>query len=307
MPPLDLVLPYRLNGANLRSVVQDFIKGCQDRLPNGVSIDFGRLGFVEPAGVTFLSNFIWWLHHRGIRVYFQGHQRQAEAISFLDDSLFFEQHCGAKLNPAARVRATTRPLVQARHEQSQAEIRGQFIPWLASSLGVPLSALREIQVNLLELFNNIQDHSSLEIGCLFAQHFPNLNGGRVAIAVADFGIGIPSAVRRVNSDLDDNAAIIKAVQRGFTSGQKPRNMGEGLSLLLDTVVGQNGGSVTIYSLTGAVAFNAFQGAIHSTPLQQVGFCPAGLSHLGMSELGQQLCEEGVVPSGLFELAFHGTL
>jgi hypothetical protein len=34
---------------------------------------------------------------------------------------------------------------------------------------------------------------------------------------------------------------------------------------------------------------------------------AGLSHLGMSELGQQLCEEGVVPSGLFELAFHGTL
>jgi hypothetical protein len=33
----------------------------------------------------------------------------------------------------------------------------------------------------------------------------------------------------------------------------------------------------------------------------------GLSHLGVSELHQQFCKEGVVPTGLFELSFHGTL
>jgi putative polyketide hydroxylase len=34
---------------------------------------------------------------------------------------------------------------------------------------------------------------------------------------------------------------------------------------------------------------------------------SGLSHLGVSELHQQFCKEGVVPTGLFELSFHGTL
>jgi hypothetical protein len=271
MARLDLVLPYKLDGATLRVVVQNFINGCQDGLPNEVWIDFSRLGFTEPAGITFLSNFVSWSVHRNVKVCFDGHQRADEAIRFLDDSLFFEQHLRFKLNPAASPRATTRPLVHARHEQSQSEIRCHFVPWLQQRLGVSRATLHDLQVNLLELFNNIQDHSSLEIGCLFAQHYPNLHSVRVAIA--DFGVGIPNAVRRVHPELNDNQAIKKAVQRGFTSGIKPRNMGEGLSILLDTVVLRNGGYVKIYSLQGAVIFNESQGVIHSTPLSQCGFCP----------------------------------
>jgi hypothetical protein len=80
------------------------------------------------------------------------------------------------------------------------------------------------------------------------------------------------ALNSPDPELNDNDAITRAVQRGFTSGAKPRNMGEGLSLLLDTVVGRNG-SVTIYSLSGAVAFSAGQGIIHSAPLPQSGFYP----------------------------------
>lgn len=273
MARLTLALPWNLEGATLRTVIRSFIDGCQGRLPEEVAIDFSGLGFIKPAGITFLSNFIRWLHHQNIGPFFQGHQRDADAIRFLDDSLFFEQHLGAKLNCNARPRSTTRPLIHARHEQSHDEIRGHFIPWLSDRLGVSRATLHVFQANLSELFNNIQDHSSLDAGCMFAQHFPNMNGGRVAVAIADFGVGIPAAVRQVHHEPDDNAAIIKAVQRGFTSGRKPRNMGEGLSLLLDTVVGINRGSVTIYSLAGAVAFTEFQGAIYSTPLQHNGFCP----------------------------------
>jgi hypothetical protein len=192
-------------------------------------------------------------------------------IRFLDDSLFFEQHLRTKLNCTASPRPTTRPLVHARHEQSQSEIRCNFVPWLQNRLGVSKATLYDIQVNLLELFNNIQDHSSLEIGCLFAQHYPNLKS--VSVALADFGVGIPNAVRRVHPELDDNQAIVRAVQRGFTSGIKPRNMGEGLSLLLETAVLRNGGSVSIYSLYGAVTFSGIQGVIHPAPLLQCGFCP----------------------------------
>jgi hypothetical protein len=270
MPAFRLRLPNQLNGGAMRVVVQDFMNGCPDGLPNEVSIDFARLNFIKPAGVTFLSNFISWLNHQGVRVSFQGHERDADPISFLDDSLFFEQHLGRKLNEWAAPRNTTRPLVHAHHEESQSEIRDRFIPWLARSLGKSRASLHEVQVCLLELFNNIQDHSSLDIGCLFAQHFPREN--RVAIAVADFGIGIPAAVRQVYSDIGDGPAIITAARRGFTSGVRPRNMGEGLSILLDNIVGLNRGTVTIYSHTGGVRFNREQDRVASRVLPRNGFC-----------------------------------
>jgi hypothetical protein len=265
-----LTLPSELEGFTLNRVTQALIDGCPDRLPDCVSIDFSGLTFIKPAGVTFLSNLIRWLTSKNVSVHFVGHNDNSDALRFLDDSLFFETHLGGKLSPLANPRPTTRPLVHARHERCHEEIRDRFVPWLSNRLGISKTPLHNFQVCLLELFNNIQDHSSLEIGCLFAQHYPNID--QVAVALADFGIGIPSAVRRIHPQLNDNEAIIQAVQRGFTSGAKPRNGGEGLSLLLDNVVGRNG-LVTIYSLSGAVTFSARAGVIQSTPRAQGGFYP----------------------------------
>ena len=39
-------------------------------------------------------------------------------------------------------------------------------------------------------------------------------------------------------------------------------------------------------------------------LEASSVCVAGLSHLRMSERGQELRQEGVIPTGLFELGFH---
>jgi hypothetical protein len=204
MPELELALPYELNGITLRRVTQALIDGCPNGLPNNVFINFAGLGFIKPAGVTFLSNLIMWLASKNVAVRFTGHDRNTGVLRFLDDSLFFEKHLGAKLTQWATPRSTTRPLVHAHHGQSQDEIRNRFVPWLSNRLSISKASLHDFQVCLLELFNNIQDHSSLEIGCLFAQHFPNMN--QVGVAIADFGIGIPSAVRRIHPEL-------RAVQR----------------------------------------------------------------------------------------------
>jgi hypothetical protein len=265
-------LPFRLNGQKLRQVVRDFVYGCASSFPTEMQIDFSQLGFIEPAGVTFLDNFMLWLRHHGVRVMCVGCNTQKEAIRFLDDSQFFVRHCGRKLLSTAAPRRSTRPVIDVHHERSHAWIRSDLVPWLAALLNVSTVSLSPFQVCVSEIFNNIKDHSSLEIGTIFAQHFPKLN--RIGIAAADFGAGIPTRVREVYPTLvDDNNAIIQAVQDGFTTRSSPRNRGAGLDYLLETIVAENGGTVTIYSLTGAVLFWKNETGIVAQPLAEIGFCP----------------------------------
>lgn len=271
MSSLTLKLPGHLSGSSLCRVVSEFIRGCPAGLPASVTLDFGSLRFIEPAGVTFLSNFISWLHHKSVRVLLANHTSGSEALRFLDDSLFFEGVLGSRLNAWASPRNTTKPLVNVHHDESHAWLRMELVPWLSGRLNLTAASLHQFQVCISEIFNNIKDHSSLEIGCIFVQHFPNLH--RVNIAVADFGKGIPNAVRSVRPQMTDAEAIVQAVQEGFTTKSTPRNRGAGLDYLLQTVVGANGGSVSIFSLSAHVQFTRNGTSIESQSFADIGFCP----------------------------------
>jgi hypothetical protein len=271
MPNLTLPIGYELDGPNVRRVAQALIDGCPNGLPARVVIDFSQLGFIKPAGVTFLSNLILWLQSRNVQVEFDGHTRNNAALRFLDDSRFFERHLGAPLNDTASVRNTTLPLKDVHHQDSFAWVRQTMVPWLANALNVTRPSLYTFQTCVSEMFNNIKDHSSREIGSVFAQHFPNMH--RVGISVADFGRGIPVSVRSVQPGLSDNDSIKRAVQRNFTAHSTPGNQGAGLDYLLQTAVINNGGTVTIYSLTGAVHFEPGGTGVNANVLPHVGFCP----------------------------------
>jgi hypothetical protein len=52
-----------------------------------------------------------------------------------------------------------------------------------------------------------------------------------------------------------------------------RGSGVGLDYLLKTVVGRNGGQVTIYSCSSIVWFERRKNVIKPTALPNVGFCP----------------------------------
>lgn len=73
--------------------------------------------------------------------------------------------------------------------------------------------------------------------------------------------------------LTDAEAIVKAIELGFTSRSTPRNRGAGLDFLLQTVVAENGGSVTIFSLTSYVLFYRLNGGIAYAATADAGFCP----------------------------------
>lgn len=272
MTNVVLLLPPTLDGLGLRLVAGQFIEACGGVLPQVVTIDFVRLGFVKPSGVTFLSNFVNWLNVRNVTVVFANYRRLGDAIRFLDDSLFFLQHTGSKLNVYASPRSTTIPLQKVGSAASHSWLRSDFVPWVASKIGTNIASIHPLQVCISEMFNNIQDHTDLDVGSIFIQFFPKRR--EICIALADFGRGIPVAVRTRKPYLNDRDAILQAVQPGFTTQSTMRNSGIGLDYLLQNVVAMNGGAVGIFSLHGHVTFTrGDQGGIASHSIPSVGFCP----------------------------------
>jgi anti-sigma regulatory factor (Ser/Thr protein kinase) len=269
---LTVVLPRLLDGPNLCRFTESFIEACDGNLPDRVCLDFAELNFIEPTGVTFLSNFVHWLASMNVNADFQNHQRNSVSLRFLDDSLFFEQHLGQKNNPDARPRVTTKPLQRVGHAQSHDWVRSQLVPWLVARTGENAPTFASIGVCVSEVFNNIADHAGVDNGSIFLQHFPNIN--RITISVADFGLGIPHQVRTVTPDLNDVQCIIRSVKEGFTSKTTPRNRGSGLDYLLRTIVQANSGWVRIYSLGAYVTFvRGIYGVPIATSGSAAGFCP----------------------------------
>jgi hypothetical protein len=212
-------LPRQFAGLTLSKLAADVVAHAQDKWPAELIFDFKQLQFIRPAGVVFLSNLIHWLHEQNTRVSFVNAAFRSPAVLYLDDSLFFEQHCGAKLRVNASVRGTTCPLKKISHRDIHAWLDSVLLPWLATRLGITQASLYPFRVCSSELFNNIQDHTRYDIGSIFVQHFPKVN--EINICVADFGLGIPDKVREKVAGISDCDAILKAVEERFTTKSQP--------------------------------------------------------------------------------------
>lgn len=271
MPIPTLILPRQFDGSAISTLAEDAAKLAAGGWPPELHIDFSTLRFVRPAGVVFLSNLISWLHNQNTRVLLQNIDLRTDPLIFLDDSLFFEQHCGQKRRSAASPRATTRPLQRIAHANSHNWLRADLVPWLASRLSITQASLHPFQNCLAELFNNIQDHTRYDIGTIFCQHFPKEK--RVYVTLSDMGIGVPANVKTILPNLTDYQAIVKATEEGFTTKPTPRNQGIGLDYLLKEVVGRNGGTVTFCSGYSIVRFEQNSGTISHQQIWSTGFCP----------------------------------
>ncbi len=167
-----IAVPAQFRGLTLAKLAGDVVAHAQNGWPPELIFDFGQLDFIRPAGVVFLSNLVHWLHEQKTTVKFINATRKSRAVVYLDDSLFFEQHCGAKLRESAAPRGTTCPLEKIAHRDSHAWLGSELVPWLAMRLGITDASLYPFKACASELFNNIQDHTRYDIGSIFVQHFP---------------------------------------------------------------------------------------------------------------------------------------
>jgi hypothetical protein len=269
---VSVSLPKQFEGETLSRVAAEVQEKCPDGLPPQIRMDFGGLQFIRPAGVVFLSNLVHWLNAQGTKVSFCNINQASDSIRYLDDSLFFEQHCGKKLRGDSKPRSTTQPLKNIAHKDIHQWLDFVLVPWLADRLSITKASLADIRSCVSELFHNIEDHTQYDIGGVFVQHYPNEK--RVTISLSDFGLGIPKKVREKVPGLSDPDAIKQAVQEGFTTKSRITNKGLGLDSLLKTAVIRNDGEVTIYSGKGIVRFYR-RNTTHlgSYVSEDVGFCP----------------------------------
>jgi hypothetical protein len=260
---------------------------------NAFVFDFSQLGFVDGSGLTVISNTMEWLFHHQIPLQFTRHARpNVECIAYLDDCGFFERYIQTKLRPHASVRNTTVPFTRICEGEAHEWLEYRFTPFMQGVLGVPSGALGSIRGCVGEVFNNIQDHSTLNVGFAHIQHYPRLDS--VRITVSDFGRGIPNTIRDTKPDMTDTQAILFATHEGITSQTTPRNRGLGLDLLIRRVTSNNG-TVTIYSYNGAlVCSRAPDGRIVRLPLGGNGAYPGTLVDINLKTdcfIGDDFAEE----------------
>jgi anti-sigma regulatory factor (Ser/Thr protein kinase) len=246
-------LPRNLYLENVIQVVNETIS--LERLPkdSAIDFDFTNLNFIEPAGLTALSNIIEFLTKNKVRINFNVDRSRAyypqSVIRYLDDANFFQKYTGSKLNQASSLRKTTLALETIKIEDSFQWIEQNLLLWIRIQIGLGAYAnLETMKLCMMEIFNNISDHSFENIACLYAQHFPRWN--QIKIAISDFGIGIPTNIRKeIHCDLD-SFALRKSVEEGFSTKSIPTNRGAGLDILRKNVVVNNEGSMTILSNKG---------------------------------------------------------
>ena len=130
---------------------------------------------------------------------------------------------------------------------------------------------RQVSANYLTTSMTIQRKTW---GVIFAQHYPREN--QINIALADFGIGIPITVRTKLPNLDDNEAIIKAVESGFTVKSTAGNRGELVwticstqQLTLTAVVSKSCRSVVMFCSINQTIIRMFKSRIRAS----CGYCP----------------------------------
>lgn len=248
------------NTLTCSSVLQQFGVVSLNRLPTHIVFDFNQVLFAEPSGVVQLHNLTRYLRRRDCPVVLRNYEHDRPALRFLDDIGFFFDHNGHRVRPFARQRATTCRLQEVHQTESIGWITGTFIPWFSHCAGRPPGALAGLRNCLVELFNNIRDHSSVEVGSIFAQWYPRKQS--LKLSIGDFGRGIPANVVDHGNEYTPVESIIRAFTEGFSTGT-PRNRGVGLEVLRSTITTGFGGRFKVYS-GGGVAYCSPDGNLQPT-------------------------------------------
>lgn len=269
-----MILNKDLDKTNMNSMLEEVLDRDKTPLCSDLEIDFEKIGFVEPGGIVALHNMIEWLSSKKVKVSFTypiENKGIKDPLKYLDDSNFFRRHLGKTIYPNSSVRSTTMSLQDVTYSQSHAWLKHKFIPWLAQQLDVKNSTLANIEMCLGEIFNNINDHSMEEIGCIYAQYYPNKH--LLTFCIADFGVGIPHNIRKLHPELGDADALELAIKEGFTTKTTPRNLGAGLYTLIRNVVLNLKGSVHINSGYGLLNVFANRNDMVIKSHEAFGFYP----------------------------------
>ena len=237
-------LPVVLTRDTIYVLVEALFKRLQTDVGT-LKFDFSRLKQIQVGGVTVLCNLMEMCRQMGVGVSLEAAESCVAAPFVAGAGLLA---IGNAAHPAPSVTPTFLPIKNVRYDRSFSYVNNELIPWMAGNFDLPPKALSTLRVCFEEIFNNIRDHSTMDVGCS-AGHYDAATGA-ATICISDFGIGIPGRVRAAMLLGSDHAAIAMACQEGFTTRSTPGNMGAGLHILIRNAVERNKGTVIISSGEG---------------------------------------------------------
>jgi anti-sigma regulatory factor (Ser/Thr protein kinase) len=201
--------------------------------PELIIFDFAKLEELQVGGVTVLCNLTALCRQRGIEVQYLNYE-ECVAVQFVTGSGLLD--FGLEKTQLRSPSAQFLPIRLIEYDRSHGYTNNELIPWLANKLGYDPRALATLGACFAEVFNNIRDHSSFNVGCSAAHY--NGTTGEATICFSDFGVGIPARIRtaKPNIVISDHNAIVLACKEGFTTKTTPRNRGAGLYVLSNYVV-----------------------------------------------------------------------
>lgn len=271
-----LTLPHTFTRDTMYSLIDAMLDPGEDCRHSHILLDFSKLEQIQVGGIATLSNMIEASRKAGVKVDLQG-VSACKAAPFLEGAGFIAQYYrGASVG--TKRNAPHAPLRLVEYSRSASYLLSELVPWLGSILKVEDRALATIKVCFEEIFNNIEDHSSVNVGCSCAYY--DRAEKQITICISDIGVGIPKNVRSKMEIGTDQGAIAMACQQGFTTQTTPRNMGAGLHVLITNVVARNGGSVIIHSGSGIYScVRERAGVVKRTGRAARGFYPGTLIYV----------------------------
>lgn len=253
---VSVLLSRRSTRQGFFQLIKAVLDENMDARCSHIEFNFSQVEALGIRAIAVLSNLIELLRKAKVEVTFL-HYERCQAAEFLHRTGFHSRYLA---QASSNRTATTRhmlPLALVDYAGSHAFIENRIVPWMEAAVDAPEGALASINVCLKEIFNNIIDHSTVDVGCSIACF--DEEKGRIEVCASDFGIGIPRNVRTKIPELDDRQAVERACEEGFTTKSTPRNRGAGLHILMQNIVELNKGQVLLYSGHGSIRRSKLNG------------------------------------------------
>lgn len=264
---LVIKIPDKLNYSTINLILENLLEISETNYQL-IVFDLTELHFIEPRGVTLLTNLVSSLQKNGKKYTIRYNPLESnrgdnhKAMMYLRDIGFFELHGFKDFYGKASLRSTMLPIQKIKTNEINQWNDYIFLQYLRNQT-MRSSEFSHIRVAIEEIFNNIADHSTERIGCSAAQYYPRKK--EVSISFSDFGIGIPTSLRNdwnkikvrdkegINlNDMSDSDLIEFAVKEGVSTQSKPGNRGAGLMNIIRSLTNDSVGRVYIRSNFGEI-------------------------------------------------------
>lgn len=260
MNEITVKIPVRFNSTTINQVLNQIIDTDLTCSYDKVIFDLTSINFIDPGGVTVLTNLFKWLKKKSIKIRIVRNKQNIEVgsknykvMKYMEDCGFFKLHnFEDNIYGNSNLRPTTMPINIIKYKDYIQWNQNDFLLWLQKQTGSK-SQFTNIQIAIQEIFNNISDHSTESIGCVFAQFYPY--NKEISIALSDFGVGIPNSVRYLSPDCSDAELLEFSVQEGVSTQSTPGNRGAGLWNIIRGLTNSQIGEVFISSNYGRIWYS----------------------------------------------------